>query len=136
MSKTQRLTVGIEKDELVIRIGIDTLTFAFEYSEMNNPFDEDGDSGEFIRQYRVIDMAKFAEDVVTELNVEEEDGTTPLHRLLDQAFESVLENGGFGIEPCKGEPKERRAGGESAGGERGEGFEPPRARRAGAGNPR
>ena len=43
MSKTlagRPLAIGVEGEELVIRIGVDTMVFAFETGEENQPFDE------------------------------------------------------------------------------------------------
>jgi hypothetical protein len=46
---------------------------------------------------RITDAAVFAKGLVYALNEEDEGGTTPVHRLLDQACEKAIE-GDFGIE--------------------------------------
>lgn len=77
------LTAGVEGDQLVIRIGIDTLAFCFEIGEENQPYDED--ANDFRRSYKVIDRHKFAQGVAIGLKIEEEDGSTPLTKILDAA---------------------------------------------------
>jgi hypothetical protein len=84
------LTIGLEKDELVIRIGVDTLAFCFEISEENQPFDEQ--ANDFRRAWRVVDKHKFAKGVGIALTDEEEDGSTPLTKILDDAFTHAIEN--------------------------------------------
>lgn len=84
------LTVGVEADELVIRIGVDTLAFAFETGEENQPFDEE--ANDFRRSWKVIDKHKFANGVGSALCNEEEDGSTPLTKVLDEAFIRAVED--------------------------------------------
>ena len=84
------LTVGVEGDQLVIRIGVDTLAFCFEIGEDNQPYYEE--AGDYRREYKVIDKHKFAKGVVDGLRDEEEDGSTPLTRILDTAFIRAVES--------------------------------------------
>ena len=84
------LTIGVEGEELVIRIGVDTLQFCFETGEENQPYDEKAE--DFRRSWRVIDTHKFAEGVGIALCNEEEDGSTPLTKILDEAFIHAVEN--------------------------------------------
>ena len=84
------LTIGLEGEELVIRIGVDTLQFCFETGEENQPYDEKAE--DFRRSWRVIDTHKFAEGVGIALCNEEEDGSTPLTKMLDEAFIHAVEN--------------------------------------------
>lgn len=96
MAKDHPLTVEVKDDELQIRIGIDTLKFALECAP-EYPlciFDEDRDE---YMTYKVEDINQFVEDIVTELDNEQEDGTTPVHLLLDQAMLKAVENGSLGI---------------------------------------
>jgi len=44
-------------------------------------------------KYRVDDPIAFARDVVTELGREQEDGTTPIHLLIDQCAQRAVDNG-------------------------------------------
>lgn len=84
------LTIGVEGDQLVIRIGVDTLAFCFEIGEENQPFDEK--ANDFRRAYKVIDRHKFAKGVADGLQDEEEDGSTPLTNILDAAFIKAVES--------------------------------------------
>jgi hypothetical protein len=84
------LTVGVEGGELVIRIGIDTLVFAFETSAENQPFDHH--ANDFRRAFKVVDKYKFAKGVGNGLCNEEEDGSTPLMHVLDAAYIDAVEN--------------------------------------------
>jgi hypothetical protein len=82
----------IKKNSLVIEVGLDVLKFATE----NHPeLYEDGlDKGRYV----VTDVAVFAKEVVRELQKEEEDGTTPIHSLLDKAILDAISNGAQGVE--------------------------------------
>jgi len=93
MSKTlagQPLTIGVEGEELVIRIGVDTLQFCFETGEENQPYDEKAQ--DFRRAFKVINKYRFAKGVANALCNEEEDGSTPLTKILDEAFIHAVEN--------------------------------------------
>lgn len=90
-NKNRRLTVKIEDGCVVIRIGIGTLAFAANNCDRFHDGEHYG--------YEVTDESKFAREVVGALNAEQEDGTTPVHILLDNAFEYVVGDGGEGIEP-------------------------------------
>ena len=89
------LTIGVEGDQLVIRIGVDTLAFCFEIGEDNQPFDEK--ANDYRREWKVIDKHKFAQGVADGLRDEEEDGSTPVTRILDAAFIKAVESD-MGIE--------------------------------------
>ena len=84
------LTVGVEEDQLIIRIGVDTLAFCFEIGDENQPFDEE--ANDFRRSWRVVDRHKFAKGVGIALQDEEEDGSTPLTKVLDKAFIRAVED--------------------------------------------
>ena len=86
----QPLTIGVEGDELVIRIGVDTLQFAFETGEYNQPFDDE--ANDFRRSWKVTDKHKFARGVGNALCNEEEDGSTPLTKVLDEAYIHAVED--------------------------------------------
>jgi hypothetical protein len=90
------LTVDIEHDELVIRIGIGTLAWAFDHMEENNPYDDN--ARDFVQVWKVTDPVEFAKDVVGELTNEAEDGSHPLNRLLDQVSSAAAEQGSLGID--------------------------------------
>jgi hypothetical protein len=90
------LTVDIIEDEIVIRIGIGTLAWAFEHMHENNPYNEA--AHDFVQTWKVTDLTEFAEDVVGELTNEEEDGSHPLNLLLDQVCSAAVEQGSVGID--------------------------------------
>ena len=79
-------------DELVIKLKISTLAHAARHSDYFFRCQEDG------TPLNITDEAEFAESVVRALNQEEEDGSTPITRLLDDATEHVAEQGMDGIE--------------------------------------
>lgn len=81
------LTIKIEGNELVVRIGVDTLAFAVAAGD----YFQDGN-------LKVTDAARFANDVVYELVREEEDGSNMLHALFDKAAEMACENGSEFVE--------------------------------------
>lgn len=99
MAKTQAseapLSVRLEYDQIVIRVGIDTLAFCAENGEAFQEYNEA--TGKYERLYRVENARQFADDVVLALNKEEEDGTTPVHTLLDKAIEAAADNGSLGL---------------------------------------
>lgn len=73
------LTVVVDRDQLVIRIGVSTLAYAVQNGE-----DWTGE---------IIDSKGFARDVVNVLLDEREDGTTPVHLLLDAAAQEAANQG-------------------------------------------
>lgn len=92
----QPLDVNIEDDQLVIRIGIDTLAFAFEESSSNNPYSDH--LNDFIRMCTVTDARQFAKDVQYELTREEEDGSSILTNLLDKACDEAANQGSIALD--------------------------------------
>lgn len=99
--KDQPLTVEIKDDEIVIRMGIDTVKWAIEHHEDSQPYNEE--TNDYEQKWIVSDAAEFANDVRRAMNREEEDGTTPLIEFLDNMCIAALEDGSCGIsEPPKG----------------------------------
>ncbi len=84
------LTIGVEGDQLVIRIGVDTLAFCFEIGEDNQPYDDE--ARDFRRSWKVIDRHEFAKGVGIGLCVEDEDGSSDLTRVLDKACIRAVED--------------------------------------------
>ena len=80
------LTVKVEDNQLKITIGIAIMAFAVQ-SQDAWPEDQE-----------VKDLDVFAKSMVRQLTREEEDGTTPVHRMLDAAANEVLEQGDDGVE--------------------------------------
>ena len=90
------LTVDVEEDEVVIRIGIGTLAWAFDHMVENNPWSND--KHDFVQKWKVSDPVEFANDVVGELTNEAEDSSHPLNILLDQVSNAAADQGSLGIE--------------------------------------
>jgi len=89
LGKDAPLRVAVQGDQLVIRIGIDTLAFSAEHCQR---FYDPVTNAE--RPYvRVVDNDILAIDVRRELLREEEDGTNPLHVVLDNAIVAAFGNG-------------------------------------------
>jgi len=91
--KNQPLKVSIEGDELVIRIGLETLEIATE----NCPEFFDDEKRPYPPYLKVEDSYVWALEIVSQLEKEQEDGTTPVHLLLDQAMFDAWEDGRFGL---------------------------------------
>ena len=83
MSKDKPLTVEIVDGVLNISLGIDILCLATK-SE--------------IYDFKIVDNNGFSNDIINELLSEEEDGTTLVHRMLDEAANNAIENGSEYIE--------------------------------------
>ncbi len=87
MSKEKQLTIEIKNDELVISIGAGLLAYAT-FTVINEGYGKDD------KNYMVVkDRSKFAQSIIEALAIEEEDGTTPVHRMLDNALEHMVEQG-------------------------------------------
>lgn len=94
--KDRSLCVEIKDDEIVIRVGIETVKWALEHHSESQPFNEDMDGYE--QKWIVTDSAEFAKDVKNAMLNEEEDGTTPLIEFLDEMCMSALEDGSTGVD--------------------------------------
>ena len=93
------LKVQLEGSELVVRIGIDTLAFCAEHSpfvEQTYIWDEENAQYDESR-FRVIDQKTFALEILQILKREEEDGSTPITKLFDQATEDAIGDGCQGV---------------------------------------
>lgn len=81
-------TAYIRRGVIVIRLPVDVLPDALK----QNPRDDS------YYDTKICDLTEFARDVVRELNKEEEDGTTPIHSLFDDAMSAAIDNGSVGID--------------------------------------
>lgn len=88
------LDCRVEGKRIAVYVGFDELVFA----AANHPAFWDGESGESVPNINITDPAKFALEVVRQLNHEGEDGSTPVTRLLDKAIEDAVGDGCEGIE--------------------------------------
>lgn len=86
------LEVKIEDGCLVIKIGVTTLCNSILSGDIANQFDPDEE------KLVITDEMVFADEIISSLTEESEDGSTLVHRMFDQAADDVLENGGDGIE--------------------------------------
>lgn len=94
--RDQRLVCQVEGDELVIRIGFDALKMAAEYCPRFYNDEVHGSSG---GPYETVeDVRELASDVCRAITHEEEDGSSPLTELFDEAFLAAAENGSIGFE--------------------------------------
>ncbi len=89
----ESLTVGVSQKAIVIRLPLSILPLVLQGA----PFNDRGDGAREPR-FRVTDPMAFAEAVCDVLKREEEDGTTPVHLLLDRAMEDALEDGREGVQ--------------------------------------
>ena len=89
------LKVRIERGALVVRIGIETLAHAVTYSDWANPYEEA--TGDYIRNFAIVDAPQFASDVIHEMLREREDGSTPLSDFVDRMSEKAIEDGSLGL---------------------------------------
>jgi hypothetical protein len=85
----------LEGDDIVIRVPLSAIPFAAEvaFGEANYDCDEFG----FPRMV-VTAVRTFAYGMLRELNREAEDGSTPIHLLLDKAIIGAAEQGTEGLE--------------------------------------
>jgi hypothetical protein len=97
MPADQPLSCKIENDELVVRIGIDTLAEAAEYEGREPFWRYDEDFGNIVQDWKIVDNLGWAQDIVLELNKEKEDGSTPLTDLLDKMSENALDQGSLSV---------------------------------------
>jgi hypothetical protein len=93
------LKVQVVGGRLVITIGIACLAHAIEFDPSLSLFNEE--TGEF--EYpEVTDPLVFAQAIDCALSQEEEDGSTPVHRMLDKAALDAIESGAEGVH-CPGD---------------------------------
>ena len=95
MSTSTKLICEFVDGEIRIRIGADILKFAAEHCEAFYNGSIESAAGPYIK---VTDAAEFAREVVNKLNNEAEDGTTPVHELLDKVIERAVEYGCDGVD--------------------------------------
>ena len=91
-AREQGLTVGLLDGRLVISIGIDALMVAVRASPVWEQQQAEG------RGWSIENADGFAEDIVAELEREQDDGTTPVHEVLDAAIEEAIEQGSLNID--------------------------------------
>lgn len=83
---SKQLSVTVEDGQVKISIGIALLAFAVQYQN------------DWPEEFHITDIREFAKSVVRQLRREQEDGTTPVHRMLDAAAQEVIEQGDDGVD--------------------------------------
>ncbi|WP_447043938.1 hypothetical protein [Vreelandella sp. H-I2] len=84
---SEHLEVTACNETLSIKVGIEILCYAV---TIGRPYGN-GD-------IKITDRDKFTEGLVSELQSESENGTTPVHTMLDEAVNMMLENGEEGVD--------------------------------------
>jgi hypothetical protein len=79
---------SIERGQVVIRVPIKNLPLALKAGI---------DLGYIDPGVKITNAQAFAKDLVRALNDEDEEGTTPIHRLLDEAITEAIEQGAEGV---------------------------------------
>lgn len=79
----------IENGMIVIRIPLDNLPMILEGGWLCNAYDT---------RWKITDGVVAAKEIVHALNHEDEEGSTPIHKLFDAAINEALEQGAQGIE--------------------------------------
>lgn len=87
--KNKPLTVAVEDNQLVVRIGLNTLEFAAEHC----PLFYDDQKRPDPPYIHVTDRDELGKDVRRALLHEAEDGSTPISDVLDQAIMAAFEDG-------------------------------------------
>lgn len=80
----------IEDGSIVIRVPIANLQTIMDGGYACNAYPE---------RYKVTNPEGFAEEISRELNCEDEDGTTAIHKLFDAAIAQALDRGAQHAEP-------------------------------------
>lgn len=96
-NRTQGLRVRVVSSRLVISIGVETLAHAIETSPDDRLSPHNDETREF-EHHTVTDPVMFAQEMVRALTAEEEDGTTVVYRLLDDAANNAIDNGAVSVE--------------------------------------
>lgn len=79
----------VEDGAIVIRVPLNNLPQILDGGFMCNAYE---------KRYRVTDAQQLTEEVISELNREDEEGTTPIHRLFDKAISDAIDGGSLGVE--------------------------------------
>jgi 2-methylcitrate dehydratase PrpD len=93
--KSQCLDAKLKDDEIIIRVGIDTIKWALEHHIDSQPYNEE--TNQYDQKWIVVDSLEFAQDVLRAMYKEEEDGTTPLIEFLEKMCMEALDDGSLGI---------------------------------------
>ena len=92
------LEVKIERDALVIRVGVQTLAHAATYADWAYECEEGELHNEYIRRFAIANPWEFARDVMHAMLREAEDGSSPLSDFIDEASKAAVDDGSLGCE--------------------------------------
>lgn len=87
----ETLSIAIEGDQLVIRVGVECLLNAIPLAD-TWPVNYEGEP------YKIVNNPQFLQDLISELERENEQGANLLHLALDQAATEVTEQGYESVE--------------------------------------
>jgi hypothetical protein len=90
--KDSPLDCHIESNQLIITIGISTLAYAYEHSELADSLKEQ------FCAYRVTNERVFAREVMRAMKAEDEVGNSILNKMFDKAIEDAIGDGCEGVE--------------------------------------
>jgi hypothetical protein len=93
------LSVGLEGDALVIRIGTQTLAHAVTYSEWAHNYENK--AADYFRTFCITDAVMFADDVKRAMLDEREDGSTPLSNFIDKMAQAAVEDGSLATDEAR-----------------------------------
>lgn len=79
----------IEDGNIVIRVPIDALQLIVDGAVALNGLDT---------RWKVTNPAEFATWIVSEINSEDDQGTTPFHKMFDRAMDEAINQGALGVE--------------------------------------
>lgn len=94
MNRHDTLKVFIEDGVLVMQIGVEALKFVIAADPHLTEYNEK--TGEWVAP-KVTDIDEFAKGVLSALLDESEDGSTPVHLMLDAAIIEAIEQGTEGV---------------------------------------
>ena len=90
------LDAKVHKGKLVIEIGVETLAFSAQRRLDEQAFDA-SEGEKMDSNIRVVGPDAFAEEIVSALLKEAEDGSNRLHYLFDGAFDYAIDQGAEGL---------------------------------------
>lgn len=86
------LTIEIKDSAIIITLPLDVIDVAFRGMQDINSWQD---------KWTISDIELAAKSIVLALKYEDEEGTTLVHKMFDQAFEEALESGGEGFGELK-----------------------------------
>lgn len=80
--RNQPFKIKVENEVLTISIGVSSLCYAIQQE---------------LRDVSIHDKDAFVKDFLVELEQEDEEGSTSIHRAFDKAANNAVENGSLGV---------------------------------------